>query len=188
MSEYSLLAAKPTLTRLLTGNFDEIATQSRGWKVEYNQLSRGQFQGGLRLLELPGIQLSLFSYNRVIHIQGHAPPGTIAFAVNFVSHGNIKFCGHQATAQGELILAHPASEGFSFVSADHHTFAVLVFSREEFLNSGRSLYHQELQPLLAENQALRVRPDHFMGLRRRLEEIFKVLTTNPETILVQPLI
>ncbi len=28
MSEYSLLAAKPTLTHLLTGNFEEIATQS----------------------------------------------------------------------------------------------------------------------------------------------------------------
>ncbi len=27
-----------------------------------------------------------------------------------------------------------------------------------------------------------------MGLRRRLEEIFKVLTSNPETILAQPLI
>jgi AraC family ethanolamine operon transcriptional activator len=188
MSEYPLLAAKPTLTHLLTGNFEEIATQSRGWNVEYNQLSRGQFQGGLRLLELPGIQLSIFSYNRVIHIQGHAPPGTIAFAVNFVSSGNIKFCGHQATGQGDLILTHPASESFSFVSADRHEFAVLVINREEFISSGRSLFHQEMRHRVAENRALLVRPDHFMGLRRRLQEIFKVLASNPETILEQPLI
>jgi AraC family transcriptional regulator, ethanolamine operon transcriptional activator len=187
MSEYPLRTAKPTFTHLLTGNFEEIATQSRGWNVEYNQLSRGRFQGGLRLLELPGIQLSIFSYNRVMHIQGHAPPGTIAFAVNLVSHGSIKFCGHQAT-QGELILAHPASEGFSFNSADRHTFAVLVFSLEKFIHSGRSLYHREIRHLEAENLALRVRPDHLIGLRRRIEEIFELLTNTPYTILAQPLI
>jgi AraC family transcriptional regulator, ethanolamine operon transcriptional activator len=142
----------------------------------------------LRLLELPEIQLSIFSYNRVIHIQGQAPPDTIAFAVNCVSCVYIKFCGRQATAQGELIHAHPASEGFSFVSADRHTFSVPVFSREEFINSGRSLYHREMRPLSAENQGIRVRPDPFMGLMRRLEEIFKVLTTNSETLLIQGII
>ena len=87
MSAYSLLAVKPTFTHLLTGNFDDIATQSRGWNVQYNQLSQGLFHGGFRLLELPGVQLHNFSYDQAIHIQGHAPPGTIAFAVNFGSHG-----------------------------------------------------------------------------------------------------
>ncbi len=128
MSEYSLRIAKPSLTHLITPDFDEIAAQTWGWCVQYNQLSRGLFHGDFKMLELPGMQLHYLSYDRAMHIQGQAPPGTIAFAVNFVSHGNIKYCGHQATAQGELFLAHPASEGFSFVSADRHTFAVLVFS------------------------------------------------------------
>ena len=87
MSAYSLPEVKPTFTHLQTDNFDDIATQTCGWNVQYNQLSRGLFHGDFRLLELPGMQLHYLSYDRVMHIQGHAPPGTIAFAVNFGSRG-----------------------------------------------------------------------------------------------------
>ena len=57
MSVYSLPEVKPTFTHLQTHNFDDIAAQTWGWNVQYNQLSRGLFLGNFKLLELPGVQL-----------------------------------------------------------------------------------------------------------------------------------
>lgn len=186
MSAYSLPEVKPTFTHLQTHNFDDIAAQTWGWNVQYNQLSRGLFLGDFKLLELPGVQLHYLSYDRAMHIQGQAPPGTIAFAVDFGSRGRIKYCGQEATSPGNLFLTHPAHKALSFVGAESQKLAVLVFSGEEFNNSGYIFHHQEVRHLLRENQALRAMPSRLVRLKRLIKDIFEVTAASPEVILELP--
>ena len=185
MSEYSLFAAKPTFTHLLTPDFDEIAAQTWGWCVQYNQLSRGLFHGDFKLLELPGAQLHYLSYNRAMHIQGQAPPGTIAFAVDFGSRGRIKYCGQETTSPDNLFLTHPAHEALSFVGAESQKLAVLVFSGEEFNDSGYIIYHKEVRHLLRENQAMQAMPSRLVRLKRLIKDIFEVMAASPKAVLAE---
>jgi AraC family ethanolamine operon transcriptional activator len=186
MSAYALPITKPAFTQVLTRNLDEIPGRTWGWDAEFYQLSRGLLRGEYRVLELPGLQLHWTSYDRVVKIQGTAPPGTLAFGLDFVSEGSIRFCGHQAISRGDIILAHPAQDPFSLVTANRHDYGVVLLDLDTFNNSGCTLYHQELWNILQGNQALRAQPGHLIRIKALIKNIFEQLATSPEAILERP--
>ena len=176
-------SAKPTFTHLLTAILTKSPPRPGAGTSSTINSAGGCFTAILSCWNYPGCNLALFSYDRAMHIQGQAPPGTIAFAVDFGSRGRIKYCGQEATSPGNLFLTHPAHEALSFVGAESQKLAVLVFSGEEFNDSGYIFYHQEVRHLLRENQALRAMPSRLVRLKRLIKDIFEVTTASPEAIL-----
>jgi len=88
---------------LTSQDIDEIPTVLSGWEMEWRQLSRGCFQGQLKLAQFESIALFYLSWNQAVQIQGISPPETISFGIEISSQGQAVWRGFKYSNQDVLI-------------------------------------------------------------------------------------
>jgi AraC family transcriptional regulator, ethanolamine operon transcriptional activator len=97
----------PPKLQVVEGRFDDIdamAESPLAWDLEYHQLGRGRFDGGLTQLMLDQVQLGRVTWSPGVLQRGTAPGGTWVFGLPLVSEGSLHIRRRPAPA-GELLAA-----------------------------------------------------------------------------------
>ena len=98
-------AQPPYLSRIQTYDPDEHAHRLSGWRLSYDQLSHGRFEGELDEFRSDKIQMVRDRSNQAMKKKGAAAEGTIAFCVPLRKHDNVYCSGHQI-CEPYVMVAH----------------------------------------------------------------------------------
>ncbi|WP_426117224.1 helix-turn-helix domain-containing protein [Pseudomonas sp. DSP3-2-2] len=90
-------AQPPYLSRIQTHDPDEHASHLSGWRLSYDQLSHGRFEGELDEFRSDKIQMVRDRSNQAMTKKGAGAEGTIAFCVTLKNHDDVYCSGHQIT-------------------------------------------------------------------------------------------
>lgn len=88
---------------LISRDIDEIPATFPAWDVEWQQFSKGLFQGQLKFARFDQIELFCLSWNQAVRIQGTAPPKTVSLGIEIGSQGRSIWQGLEYDSQDILI-------------------------------------------------------------------------------------
>ncbi|WP_109512054.1 helix-turn-helix domain-containing protein [Pseudomonas ovata] len=83
------------MNRIQTHDADEHARQLNGWRLYYDQLSHGRFEGGLDEFHSEKIQMIRDRSNQAMLKKGAGAQGTVAFCLTLQKHDDVYCSGHQ---------------------------------------------------------------------------------------------
>lgn len=93
------------LHRVQTSDIDEHAHNLSGWRIGYEQLSPGRFQGELIEFRSDWMQLVRDRSNQAMTKKGAAREGTITFSVPLSNHGDV-YCSGHLIREPSVLVAH----------------------------------------------------------------------------------
>ncbi|WP_426117181.1 helix-turn-helix domain-containing protein [Pseudomonas sp. DSP3-2-2] len=93
------------LHRVQTSDIDEHAHNLSGWRIEYDQLSPGRFQGELIEFRSDWLQLVRDRSNQAMTKKGAAREGTVTFSVPLSRQGDVHCSGH-LIREPSVLVAH----------------------------------------------------------------------------------
>lgn len=104
-----------------SSDIDYLAAEQGGWRLRYEQLSRGAFLGELRLVQLPGMRVLLERSNRALRQRGDIGAMSYGFALALDMPGELRFAGRKVNADtlmmgrgDDIDMCTPA--GFAFIA------------------------------------------------------------------------
>lgn len=86
-------ASTALVRRCRSGDIEEHTRQLQDWRLEYDQLDRGRFEGGFDDIRLPGLQLFRESTTRGVRQRGALMSRSIGLAMPLAGEGEMSFAG-----------------------------------------------------------------------------------------------
>jgi AraC family ethanolamine operon transcriptional activator len=104
MHQDGSLALPPRVRHRYTGDIDEHALCVEGWRMQYDQLSAGRFQGELSDLRLDDLSLLRDRSNQAMLKSGEAQGDTLTFSLPIRNAGALHCAGH-TLHEAQLLVA-----------------------------------------------------------------------------------
>ena len=101
--------------KLDTNDFVELEQALSAWDQRYEQVSPGDFHGGVDLVGDDTLGVMRLRWGRRIHYQGIPPDGAVAFGVTFEQVGEGHWAGHEV--RPETLLMQPRGVEAEYFSA-----------------------------------------------------------------------
>ncbi|WP_170623830.1 helix-turn-helix domain-containing protein [Ruegeria sp. HKCCA4633] len=108
---------------LKTQSFEELSDAVVNWDQEYDQLSGGQFEGGLKLAQVNESQILRIRWGQKIRYRGTAPAGAFAFALPFDQQGDANWIGQKAGV--DTVLMQAPNKAGDLISSNFYDALVL---------------------------------------------------------------
>ncbi len=116
---------------------EELAASVPGWTLEMRRLDPGPFRAVMAGIDLGGVLISRFRFNRSLEIEGATPEGLRSFALPGSERCRATWCGQDLTPDRICVYEPRGSfEGVSY--ADFDSFEIAI-TEELLLDTGRAL-------------------------------------------------
>lgn len=136
-------------------DIDDLAAAQWDWKLRYDQLSQGAFEGRFRVVQLPDLRLVCESANRATRQRGQLGCGNIGFAMSLSPAGSGRFHGQEV--DGNSIMIGRSEELDLTMREDSQIVAIVV--RAELLSGlWQLLYGKPWSSWLDHQVAVQARP------------------------------
>ncbi|SDT33104.1 transcriptional regulator, AraC family [Pseudomonas asplenii] len=129
----TVVRAPLPLQRFLTSDIDEHARNMGGWRVRYDQVSPGAFEGELMEFRSGWMQLVRDRSNQAMIKSGAAWKGAITFSIPLSAHGPV-YCSGHPIHESSLLVAH--GENLPELHTPQHLDLLSVAIEEQALAHG----------------------------------------------------
>ena len=166
-----------SVTRTTNSDIDEQAASLREWTQVYEQMTPGQFVGGLQELCFSGVQLFRETTNQAIHESGAPWFGSRALGVPVRMEGTALFRG-ESVAAGTMVTLGPDDE-LDFYTARGFDILGLVVEAGALEAHAREVEHRDIAAALDGKGVLTPEPQRLDEFRRLLLSVLQSLEANP---------
>jgi AraC family transcriptional regulator, ethanolamine operon transcriptional activator len=158
---------------------DLLAASQPNWALNYDQLTKGPFQGQMHSVQLPGVRLVHEQSNCGVRQRGHIGVGHYGFAMPLAMQGPVKFDGQSLDDQSimvgrseELDLCCPA--GFGLVG--------IVVEADLLRELWQRMYQRPLSRSLDRQIVLQARPAPAADLKSAHVRMLQAIASSPQLL------
>lgn len=162
-------------------DIDDLAAAQWDWKLRYEQLSQGPFEGRFRVVQLPDLRVVCEAANRATRQRGQLGLGNVGFAMPLSPTGSGRFHGQEV--DGDSIMIGRSDDLDLTMREDSHIVAIVV--RAELLSSlWQLLYDKPWSSWLDCRVVVQARPGTSEHVRATHLRTLEAATQRPELLRV----
>ncbi len=162
-------------------DIDDLAAAQWDWKLRYEQLSHGTFEGRFSVVQLPDLRVVCESANRATRQRGQLGSGNIGFAMSLSPAGSGHFHGQEV--DGQSIMIGRGEELDLTMREDSHIVAVVVRAAQ-LSTLWQSLYDKPWSSWLDCQVAVQARPGTTEHVREAHLRTLEAAMRRPELLAV----
>lgn len=146
-----------------TNDFDELCEAALGWDQDYNQMSGGQFEGGLHLTQIGSRQVMREYFGKKIWYRGTAPANSFGFGLPIKQSGQANCVGYTVD-NNTVVLQTPGQEA-DLITGDFWDSIVLSYTEEDIRTITSALSNKKHR-IWHRTGTIQLSPDAAMSIRR----------------------
>ena len=155
---------------------DVHAASQPNWSLNYEQLSRGKFEGSIHLVQLPGMRLVREQANCGTRQRGHIGIGQIGFAMPVAPQGPQLFHGRPLDDQSIMI---GRSEALDLCIPNGYSLIAVVVDTELLRSVWERMYQKPLSVWLSRQLVVKVRPGMAEEVHKLHSKILRAIAEDP---------
>lgn len=150
-----------------------------GWAAEYDQLSRGAFDGRLVHTRSGSAEVYRGLWTKGLRQVGCQPTGSIVLGVTLDQRGDATRLFGEPISRGDVVVVR-GQEGFEIYSSPLWDLAILVLPEDEVLNEIRVLTQRDAGRFLKRRGFARLRPPQIARLERACKTYFSAVEASQD--------
>ena len=160
-----------------TQDAHEQAQAQEGWSLHYEQMSNGQFEGRVDLLQLPGLSLVQEFANQAMRQRGDLSSDSYLFALpSSHNSGQAIFSGHSVNTD-QLMIG--PSDGLDLCTPSHFKLMGVVIDADLLQSFWQQTHFQPLQAWLKQQRVIAIAPQVGLHLERLQNAAFEQVQAQP---------
>lgn len=159
-------------------DFDAFSEAAKGWDLQFDQLSRGAFEGKLWHCIMPNAQIGRARFNRQLEQQGAAPLGLLTFVIPAQQELNLNW--RRKNVGRDDLLINPYNGAFYSISNSCFDVFTISMTEQVLEKAARANEATSVLRLLQLNDVIRLPPAASDHLRTACHLFFKHLKGNPK--------